>query len=220
MINDSGKSFVIACLLAAGLVFTLPAGAAGKPKSTTTFKCWTNKDGVRECGTSVPPEYSQEGHEVLNSQGTVIKETGRAKTPAELEEEARKKAAAEEAKRKEEEQKRQDHILLATFASVDDINRVRDEQLKALDATISVTNTRNQKIQQDLDKRIKEAAAQERSGKKPSPATLKDIDSLRGQIARNQEFIAAKEKEKQAITEEYAAKADRFTELKAEDQNP
>ena len=45
------------------------------------IKCWTNKDGVRECGESVPPEYAQKSHQELSDQGTVIEEQARAKTP-------------------------------------------------------------------------------------------------------------------------------------------
>ena len=33
------------------------------------FKCWTNSDGVKECGQNVPPEYAQQGHEEVNSLG-------------------------------------------------------------------------------------------------------------------------------------------------------
>ena len=36
--------FLICCL-------ANPAGA--------NIKCWTNEDGVRECGNKIPPEYSQ-----------------------------------------------------------------------------------------------------------------------------------------------------------------
>ncbi|MGH8245670.1 MAG: hypothetical protein ACREUU_04485, partial [Gammaproteobacteria bacterium] len=124
------------------------------------IKCWTNRDGVRECGEAVPPEYAQEGHEVIKK-GGAVEETERAKTPEELEE-ARKQAALDaEQARAEEERKRQDFTLLQTFSSVEDIERVRDQNIDALNATIGVTRARNAKIQDDLDKRIAAAAAEE-----------------------------------------------------------
>ena len=48
------------------------------------IKCWVNKDKVRECGQSVPPEYSQQRIEVINDKGIVIKVIERTKTPEEL----------------------------------------------------------------------------------------------------------------------------------------
>ena len=107
-------------------------------------------------------------------------------------------------------------MLLATYASVEDIEHMRDEQLKALDSTINVTRARNDKIQEDLDKRIKAAAAQERSGKKPSKQVLSDIQSLRGQMNRNQKYIEDRRQEKKDIQQQYDDKIARFKELKAQ----
>ena len=204
-VSKTGKYLVVAATLLAGSGLALPASAA--------IKCWTNNEGVRECGESVPPEFAQQGHEVIKKSGAV-EETERAKSPEELAEEKRvaeEKAAIKEA---EQEKIRQDNILLATFSTIEDIERVRDEQITALDATISVTKTRNAKIQQDLDKRIEAAAAEERAGKAPNAALLKDIESLRRQTDDNEKFIEAKHKEQDTIRQQYADKIQRFKELK------
>ena len=47
----------IPCALAAVALLALP------PMAGAGIKCWTNNDGVRECGNAVPPEYAQQGHE-------------------------------------------------------------------------------------------------------------------------------------------------------------
>ncbi|MGW8227457.1 MAG: hypothetical protein ACWGOW_01080, partial [Gammaproteobacteria bacterium] len=54
-----------------------------------SIKCWTNKDGVRECGAVVPPEYSQQRVEVMNERGIVVDVKEAAKTKEQLAEEAR-----------------------------------------------------------------------------------------------------------------------------------
>ncbi len=202
---NTGKSLIVAATLLGGFGLGLPASAA--------IKCWTNSEGVRECGESVPPEFAQQGHEVIKQSGAV-EETERARTPEELAEEKAKTDAAAAVKEAEQEKIRQDGILLATFSTVEDIERVRDEQIAALDATISVTKTRNSKIQQDLDKRIEAAAGEERAGKTPNDALLKDIESLRRQTDNNQQFIEAKHQEQDAIRQQYADKILRFKELK------
>ena len=195
------------------LAIFLLAGA-GLSAQATTIKCWTNKDGIRECGQTVPPEYSQKSPVELNDQGMLIKKEARAKTEQELEEEARQEQAEKEAKLKKQEQARKDRILLDTFSTVDDIKMVRDEQLAALESNIKVTQKRNEKIQNDLKGRIKVAAATERAGKEPSKNLLEDINTLKDQIKSNNKFIEEKRKQMEQTKQEYSQKIARFKQLK------
>ena len=196
------------------LIPTVAILAATSFTAQARIKCWTNKEGVRECGETVPPEYSQKKYEELNDRGMVVNEKERAKTQEELEEEARQKALEAEKQRQKEEQAKQDRILLYTYSNVDDIKLVRDEQLAALEANIKVTQKRNEKIQEDLNNRIKAAAEAERAGKEPGEALLNDIDSLKRQIKNNEEFIQDRREEMEKTRQEYATKIERFKELK------
>jgi len=183
---------------------------------SATIKCWTNKEGVRECGTSVPPEYAQQGHEELNEQGRVVGETERAKTKEEIEEANRLAAIELEKKKAEEEKIRRDKILLDTYTKVEDIEKVRDDNIRVIQSRITLTKSRIDKTQADLDKRIQAAADAERDGNKPNEALLKDIDTLRKRIKINQEFIAEREKEIETVRANYNSDIDRFKELKNE----
>ena len=60
------------------------------------FKCWTNSDGVRECGENVPPEYAQQGHEEINKLGITVDKQERAMTE---EENSRRKKTKSRARR-------------------------------------------------------------------------------------------------------------------------
>lgn len=185
-------------------------------QSATTIKCWTNKQGVRECGTTIPPEYAQQGHEELNEQGRVIGETKRAKTKEEIQEQE-KLAAEEQAKKKaEEEQKRNDKILLDTYTKVGDIEEMRDDKVRVIESRITLTKSRIEKTQADLDKRIQTAANAERNGKKPNEALLQDIATLRKRIKNNKEFIADREKEIENVKASYNADIKRYKELMGE----
>ena len=199
--------------IAAALAVTtiLPVQAAGPAKQ---FKCWTNAEGVRECGESVPPEFAQEGHEVLNQKGDVVSEQERARTAEELEEAAKQQAAEEEQVAAEKEAKRQDAILLQTYTKAEDIERMRDEQVLALESTIKVTNARSEKIKADLDKRVAAAAAEERAGKAPNEQLLKNIESLRTQLSNNDEFVTEKHQQQESLRAEYEQKIARFKELR------
>ena len=178
------------------------------------FKCWTNNEGVKECGNAVPPEYAQKGHQEMSSSGMVKEETERAKTNEELAEQKRLEQIQAEKDKLAAEQKKKDQILLKTFSSVEDIERARDERLTQLDASIKLTQARSEKIQDDLDKRIKKAATAERAGKTPSEALLKDIESLKRQIKNNDNFIEGKRAEQEVIKKDHAKDIAHFKKLK------
>ncbi|MEJ2761846.1 MAG: hypothetical protein P8126_10035 [Gammaproteobacteria bacterium] len=198
-------------------ITALLLGGISLASQATTIKCWTNKDGIRECGQTVPPEYSQKSHVELNDQGMVIKKEARAKSVKELEEEARLKKAKKEAELKEKEKARQDRILLDTFSTVDDIKMVRDEQLAALESNIKITQKRNEKVQKELGKRIKAAAVVEQSGRKPNKSLLDEINSLKSQLKNNNKFIEQKRERMKQTKQDYSKKIARFKELKGMD---
>ena len=179
------------------------------------IKCWTNKDGVKECGDRIPPEYSQTGHQELNKQGLVVDETERAKTGEELEEAKKLAALKAEEDRIAAEQAKKDQILLDTFSSVDDLQMARDGKIAAIESSISLAQKRNEKMQQDLDKWVEKAAAEERSGKAPPEDLLKDIETLRGNIENNNAFIAEKHAEQETVKAAYTKDIERFNELKS-----
>jgi hypothetical protein len=195
------------------IIFTL-TGLTLSTSVQARMKCWTNNEGVKECGNAVPPEYAQKGHQEIGKGGLVRDETERALTDEELEEKKRQDAIQAEKDRIAAEQKAKDDILLKTFSSVEDIERARDERLTALEASIKLTQARSEKIQYDLDKRIQKAAAAERAGNTPSEALLKDIESLKRQIKNNDSFIEGKRAEQEEIKKDHAADIEHFKKLK------
>jgi len=179
------------------------------------IKCWKNSDGVRECGKTVPPEYSQQGHEEISSQGVTVEKSERAKTEEERAEEERLAAIQEAEEAIKAEKVAEDKILLDTYSNTDDIQMTSDGKIAALDSTIKLANKRNEKIQSNLDKDTAAAAAAELAGKQPNEDLLKDIESLQRQIKNNDKFIAEKRVEQEDIKKEYAEKIARFNQLKS-----
>jgi hypothetical protein len=118
------RSLAVAMLIAA----VLPAGAQAqsKDKGTTTYR-WVDEKGVVHYGDRVPPQYAQKESSILNSQGVQVGRLEAQKTPEQL---------AEEARRQQEvlRQKQHDNFLMLTYASVADIERLREERLATLEA--------------------------------------------------------------------------------------
>jgi len=187
------------------LVLSTPAQAR--------IKCWENSDGVRECGETVPPEYAQKSHREISNQGITLEESAKVKTVEERLEEERLLAIQKEEEAKKAEAEAQDKILLDTYSNTDDIQMTSDGKVAALESTINLANTRNEKIQSALDKRTAAAAAAELAGKQPSEELLKDIRSLKRQVKNNNKFIEDKRLEQEETRKEYAEKVERFVEL-------
>ena len=116
----------MALSLMIGLAGLLPAGAgaASSDKKTTTYR-WVDEQGVVHYGDSIPPQYAEKEHAMLNNQGLEVGHSDAQKTPEQLAVEAKD----HEATRK---QQQHDNFLLTTYTSVKDIESLRDVRLDQL----------------------------------------------------------------------------------------
>lgn len=203
--NNIINKVVIAAALT--LIFSQTALAA-------KFKCWTNNEGVKECGSYVPAEYSQKRIETRSKSGRVVEVDARAKSQEELDEIAR----LTELKRIEDEklakQKIKDDILLKTFTRERDINMLRDSKINVIEGIITVTNSNNKALAKKLAKVQKKAANIERRGKKPPARVLEDIKEIERRISKNKKSISTKREEQNVIKAKFAIDLQRFQTLK------
>jgi hypothetical protein len=184
------------------------------PALHAEFKCWTNAEGVRECGNVVPPEFAQGGHETITEQGTVVERVDRAKTKEELAEEARLEELAREEERKRQEQEMQDRVLLNTFSNEDEILMTRDGKLLAVETEIRITRKNIENTKNRLRSLRASAANMERSGKPVSAALSRDIRETEMQLKNYQQFIENKQLERETIKQQFADDIQRFRRLK------
>ncbi len=207
------KKRITTSIYLVSLVFT---ALLTQPVQAGKFKCWTNSEGVKECGSFVPPEYSQQRIETRNNSGRVIEIKERAKTKEELAEIARLEELKKIEEAKRAEQKKKDDILLKTFTRERDINMLRDSKVSVIEGIITVTKSNNKALGKKLKKLQKRAANVERRGKKPPKALVDEINSIQRQIARNKASIKEKRAEQAEIREKYSKTLERFRYLKSE----
>ena len=110
--------------LVLGLAGVLSGGMAAGTNYATTYK-WVDEQGVVHYGDSIPPQYAEKEHQLLNNQGIEVGHTEAQKTPEELAIEARAHDALVK-------QQQHDSFLLATYTSVKDIEALRDVRLEQL----------------------------------------------------------------------------------------
>lgn len=184
--------------------------AMSQGSHAASIKCWQNKQKIRECSETVPPEYAQQRIEVINEQGIVIKIIEPRKTKAQLAKEAR---AAQKQQAKDE-QRRQDIILLKTFAKEKDLLLSRDKKLATIDGTITIANGNLRILNSSLEQLQKQAADHERAGNKVPKPLIKDIDSVKTQISENEKYLVGKKEQKKELLKQSAADLIRYRKLK------
>ncbi|MCK4864130.1 MAG: hypothetical protein KAT06_01770 [Gammaproteobacteria bacterium] len=193
---------------------TLVSFLVSQPVMAAKFKCWTNSDGVKECGSYVPAEYSQKRIETRGDSGRVVEVKERARTKSELAEIDRLAKLKEIEDAKIAEQKKKDNILLKTFSSERDINMLRDSKVNVIEGILTVTNSNNKALHKKLEKLQKRAANSERRGKKPPQRILDDIKAIESRLNKNSNSIKSKREEQKIIRAKFAKDLKRFRKLK------
>lgn len=200
------------------LAFPLAAGAAGPAKSSSpsnngrVLYKWVDKDGVTHYGDHVPPEYAGQEQHILNSQGYEIRRLDAQKSA--------EQAAADEQKRIDAEQRQlRDKNLLSTYASVQEIERLRDQRLTLIADQIKVTN----QFLETLNGRMKKMRAESMrfrpysSDPKAPPMpdqVVEDLVRLTADVRTQEQNLKQKHSEESAMSIQFESDIDRFKELK------
>jgi Domain of unknown function (DUF4124) len=217
-LEDSVLKNVAWILCLCGLLALGPAAGAPAPKSTgpsnngrVLYK-WVDKDGVTHYGDHVPPEYATQEQHILNSQGYEIKHLDAQKTADQ--------AAAEEQKRLDAEQRQlRDKNLLNTYASVQEIERLRDQRLTLLADQVKVTNQfldtlngRMKKMRAD-SMRFKPYSSDPKAPSMPDQMA-EDLVRLSSDMRTQEQNLKQKRSEESAMSIQFESDIDRFKELK------
>ena len=197
------------------IIFFILSALILASNTNARMKCWTNSDGIKECGDKVPPEYTQQGYQELGKGGIIREETDRVKTKEELQKE---KFAADAKAREQKEiknKKAHDTMLLKTFTSIDEIKVAQQQKIDAIESTIKVVKKRIIKLQYSLDDELDENSIDKQiDGKEKKHG---NAELLKKQISQNKSYIKKRIAEKEKIKETYLKYIARFKELKGLD---
>jgi hypothetical protein len=175
---------------------------------------WVDDQGNVHYTDSIPPEYTEKGHQVLSPDGTRVREVAPAKTAEEIRRERELERLRAQQQRLIEQQKAADRVLLRSFRSVDDLIMARDGKLASGDVMIQVTKSNIRRQQDWLNRLRADAADLERAGK-PVPERLREgIENSERSLKDAMAAILDRERQKQAIREEFGRDLARFRQLK------
>lgn len=200
----------VCTLLASALAVSAPS--TGPSNNGRVLYKWVDSDGVTHYGDRVPPEYASQEQHILNSRGYEIDHRDAQKTAQQV--------AADERKRLEAEQSQtRDKNLLSTYASVQEIERLRDQRVQLVADQIKVTN----QFLETLNGRMKKMRADTQRYRPysddpkapPMPDQMaEDLVRLTTDMRTQQQNLQQKRAEESSMSIQFESDIDRFKELK------
>ena len=206
----------IVCLCA--LLALPPAPGAAAPTSSTPSKDgrvlykWVDKDGVTHYGDHVPPEYAGQEQHILNSRGYEISHLDAQKSAEQV-------AADEQRKRDADQRQLRDRNLLSTYASVQEIERLRDQRLTLIADQIKVTNQFLETLSGRMKKMRAETLHYKPYSSDPKAPSMpdqmaEDLVRLASDMRTQEQNLKQKHGEEAAMSIQFESDIDRFKELK------
>jgi hypothetical protein len=192
-------------LLAFALLF---AGSA----HATTYK-WVDEKGVIHYTDKIPPEALNKGNVELDKQGVPVKKTDPALTPDQRKARAAEEARAQQIAKDRELVERRDRALLSTYTTEGEIDLARNRAISTIDAQVQSSTA----YSAALNKRKRELDGKKAAlGDKPIPPVLeREATNISDELAKQDDLIAAKQKEIIVVTARYDNDKKRWKELRA-----
>jgi hypothetical protein len=193
-------------------VATLLIFIAG-PALATTYR-WVDEQGKVHYGDVMPKQQSGLGHQELDKQGRVVKETPRTLlTPEERRRRAEEAAAHEEHLRRVEAQQRRDRALLSTYADESEIDLARDRALELEQLTLNGLQARLDSSAAKLSF-ANAQLAHFRAARVAAPANIAQMrDEAQAELAQIGEAMRQREKIMNDLKQRFEADKTRLQEL-------
>ncbi len=162
---------------------------------------YRDANGITRMEPSIPAEYVDKGYEVLNSQGMLIERV----PPRQL---------SSESDQLDEARRTDDQILLASYSAVPEIEAHRNRRLTGIQSQIDIITSDRRVLNTELDREIRIASGYRADGREVPQDISRRITELDRLISTLDQRLEQREREKQEIDQEFAAKIVRFRELK------
>ena len=187
-----------------------------KPSSSTTapkqtYK-WVDEQGVTHYGDSVPSQYSQREHTVLNSQGVEVQKRIAEMSP--------KEAAEYQARQREEARRKQhDMFLITTYPSVAEIETIRDSRLDQINAQITAAEAYIASLTTRVDglkqRALSFAPYNTRAGARRMPDDLaEEMVRAMSELRTQNSALTAKRTEFKSVQDQFDTDISRYKELR------
>ena len=183
--------------------------------SAARFFKYMDKEGKLVVSSTLPPEVSQDGYEIVNEMGVILETVSARKTKAQLAEEVANKEKTDLEALRAREQQQLDSILINSYTDISDIERARDNEITAKDRDVMLLKQNVRRLTRLLEDTQTRAARDERLGREVSKKILDEVVQFKGRIEAENNEVLKTEEHKSRINQRYSSSMIRFSELKA-----
>ncbi|HEX3848896.1 MAG TPA: DUF4124 domain-containing protein [Steroidobacteraceae bacterium] len=185
--------------------------ASGAQSGRTVYK-WVDAQGETHYGDHIPPEYANQEQHLMNSRGVEIGRQEAQKTPEQ-------QAAEEQQRIDAQHSAARDRNLLSTYASVQEIEHLRDQRLQLVTDQIKVTS----QFLDSLNGKLKSLRASSMHFKPyntdpkapPMPDQIaEDLVHVGNDIHTQEQNLKQKHTEAETMSRQFASDIARYKELK------
>ena len=173
---------------------------------------WTDSQGQVHYGDHVPDEYANQEQHVFNRQGVEVDRIEAQKTPEQAAAEAQRVQAALDSRNR-------DRNLLSTYASVEEIERLRDQRLGLLSDQIKVATQFLDILHGRLDKLRSDASRFKPYSDSPTAprmpdAIAEDLARVGSDIRTQEDNLRQKRADQASLQTQFDGDIARYKELK------
>ena len=205
---------------------------ASTPVSAKVYR-WVDENGEVHYSESLPPDFKDKGHDVLNERGIVTDED-LTLTPPPVEEVPEEEQLKELPRDRSgmvrpkqlysdaEMQRRMDNFLMLRYSSQQEIEDAMNVEIKQLNYDRRLLTTTRASMEQSFKGEIREAANKQRAGQQVADKTSVEIQNLQQKLAQNHQSISLLDLREQEIRNEFQKQLDRYRFLEEQwaDESP
>ncbi len=198
--------------------------AAGSAMAAKVFR-WVDENGDVHYSETLPPDFDDQRHDELDSQG-IVRLENQTLTPPPPEPESEEEVGPNELQRdssgmkrpkplysEEELQKRMDSFLLLRYDSEEEINNAMTVEINQLEYDRILLQTSRTSLADAYRGHIREAATRQRSGVEIDPKIIKSISNLQNRLARADKSLAKLQVREAKIVTDFGAQLERYKTL-------
>jgi hypothetical protein len=160
---------------------------------------FTGANGEERVESKIPPEFAQNGYEVITPAGDVLRVVPPAPSADEVEQAERERRMIEAYER-----------LRSRFSSVEALQDRKKRELEKIETSISIIKGTMNSINIEIDALVKRAANQERAGRKVSENLLAELNSQRTDLKVQQSLLKLREQQYRDEVQEWNENIEAF----------
>jgi chromosome segregation ATPase len=199
------RSLLLVLITCSSLLVSGLAAAQKETASKVIYR-YKNKDGVTVMDSTIPPQYVNNGYEIMSLSGKVLKVIKPVVQGAEGE-------RLQQEKLQREEREREDIQLRRSYSNVSDIDAAKRRNLESLRGNIGILQANLTSARSRLQTYQSQAAAIERAGRQLPEELLKNINNLVQEEKDIQVQIQQREEEYKTVEQKFDADRKRFVEI-------